>query len=202
MKKPSNFLFFAFHFSLFAFYLQPTFSQSRSEKFRMILHDDWRMQSSRTDSSLTGAQISQKDFPVNSWYKITVPSTIIGGLLANNEYKFDPFYSKNFEKLADDRLDHPWWFRKEFPLPASEKNKNVILKLHGINYKANVWLNGLLIADSSYIKGPFRIIELDITKQIKYMERMCWRSKFSVPLIQTKRRRSCDRLCRLDPLSA
>ena len=58
--------------------------------------------------------------------------------------------------------------RKEFALPASEKNKNVVLKLHGINYKANVWLNGVLIADSSYIKGPFRIIELDITKQIKY----------------------------------
>ncbi|HMD00845.1 MAG TPA: hypothetical protein VKH37_11865, partial [Ferruginibacter sp.] len=37
----------------------------------------------------------------------------------------------------------------------------------GINYKANVWLNGTLIADSTKIKGPFRIIELDITKQIK-----------------------------------
>jgi exo-1,4-beta-D-glucosaminidase len=53
-------------------------------------------------------------------------------------------------------------------LPSSEKNKNVILKLHGVNYKANVWLNGVLIADSSYIKGPFRIFELDISRQIKY----------------------------------
>jgi len=40
--------------------------------------------------------------------------------------------------------------------------------LHGINYKANVWLNGNLIADSIAIKGPFRIFELDVTKQIKY----------------------------------
>src|SRR5436190_20500399 len=132
MKKPSNFLLFTFYFLLFTFYFQPLFSQSRSENFRMILHDDWRMQSSRTDSSSTGTQISQKDFPVKSWYKITVPSTIIAGLLGNNEYKFDPFYSKNFEKLADDRMDHPWWFRKEFELPASEKNKYVILKLQGI----------------------------------------------------------------------
>ncbi len=62
----------------------------------------------------------------------------------------------------------PGGIRKEFALPSSEKNKNVVLKLHGINYKANVWLNGVLIADSSYIKGPFRIIELDITRQIKY----------------------------------
>ena len=142
-------------------------SQGRSESFQMILHDNWTMQSSLTDEA-KGAQVSQKDFPVNSWYKITVPSTIIAGLLANNEYNFDPFYGKNFEKLADKRMDHPWWFRKQFELPASEKNKNVILKLHGINYKANVWLNGVLLADSSYIKGPFRMIELDVTKQIRY----------------------------------
>ena len=143
------------------------FSQSRSENFQMILHDDWRMQSSITEKS-TGAQISQNGFAVTNWYKITVPSTIIGGLLANKEYNFDPFYGKNFEKLADKRLDHAWWFRKDFELPASESNKNVILKMHGINYKANVWLNGVLIADSIAIKGPFRIIELDVTKQIKY----------------------------------
>jgi exo-1,4-beta-D-glucosaminidase len=146
---------------------QQLLGQSRSENFQLILHDDWRMQSSLTDSA-TGAQVSQKNFPVNNWYKITVPSTIIAGLLANNEYNFDPFYGKNFEKLADNRLDHPWWFRKEFNLPTSEKNKNIILKLHGINYKANVWLNGILIADSLYIKGPFRIIELDITRHINY----------------------------------
>lgn len=147
--------------------IQQLYGQSRAENFQMILHDDWQMQSSLTDKA-TGAEVSQKNFPAKGWYKITVPSTIIAGLLANNEYKFDPFYAKNFEKLADKRLDHTWWFRKEFELPASEKNKNVVLKLHGINYKANVWLNGVLIADSSYIKGPFRIIELDVSKQIKY----------------------------------
>ena len=53
-------------------------------------------------------------------------------------------------------------------MPSSEKNKNVVLKLHGINYKANIWLNGKLIADSMQIKGPFRMFELDVTKEIKY----------------------------------
>jgi exo-1,4-beta-D-glucosaminidase len=160
MKKLSFFL-FSIAFT------QQLLSQNRSENFRMILHDDWRMQSSLANKA-TGEQVSKKDFPVSDWYKITVPSTFVAGLLANHEYNFDPFYSQNFEKLADKRMDTTWWYRKEFALPSSEKNKNVVLKLHGINYKANVWLNGMLIADSSYIKGPFRIIELDITKQIKY----------------------------------
>jgi len=154
-------------FFLFPLLCVQQLSGQRTENFQMLLHDDWTMQSSLTDKA-TGAQVSQTNFSAKNWYKITVPSTIIAGLLANNEYPFDPFYAKNFEKLADKRLDNTWWFRKEFELPASEKNKNVVLKLHGINYKANVWLNGVLIADSTYIKGPFRIIELDITKQINY----------------------------------
>jgi exo-1,4-beta-D-glucosaminidase len=99
---------------------------------------------------------------------VSVPTTVIAGLLANKVYDFDPFYGRNFEKLADARLDKPWWFRKEFSLPVTENGKNVVLKLHGINYKANVWLNGTLIADSTQVIGPFRIIELDITKQVNY----------------------------------
>ncbi len=55
------------------------------------------------------------------WYKVSVPTTIIAGLLANKVYDFDPFYGMNFEKLKDPKLDAPWWFRKEFTLPASIK---------------------------------------------------------------------------------
>ncbi|HEX3386162.1 MAG TPA: hypothetical protein VHS53_13275, partial [Mucilaginibacter sp.] len=42
-----------------------------------------------------------------------------------------------------------------------------MLKMHGINYKANVWLNGVKIADSTQTMGPFRIIELDVTKETR-----------------------------------
>ena len=157
----------SFFFFFLAICAGNLFGKNRAESFQLILHDGWRMQSSITDSD-GGAQISQKDYSVKNWYKITMPSTIIAGLIANHVYDFDPFYAKNFEKLADPKLDHTWWFRKVFSLPASQKNKTVILKLHGINYKANVWMNGILIADSSHIKGPFRIIELDVTKHIKY----------------------------------
>ena len=138
-----------------------------TENYRVILKDDWKMQSAVTDAD-PGNKISQTDFQPKNWYSVSVPTTVIAGLIANKVYDFDPFYGENFEKLTDPRLDKPWWFRKEFSLPASENGKNVVLKLHGINYKANVWLNGVLIADSTQIIGPFRIIELDITKHIKY----------------------------------
>ena len=112
-----------FAIALLAFLFQTSFSQTHTENFSMILHDDWRMQSSATDHT-GGDKISGTDFSANNWYPVTVPSTIIAGLLANHVYDFDPFYAKNFEKLADDRFNHTWWFRTAFRLPSSEKNKN------------------------------------------------------------------------------
>ena len=132
----------------------------------VILRNDWRMQSA-TQVTAAGADISRPGFNPAGWYKVSVPTTIIAGLLANKVYDFDPFYDMNFEKLKDPKLDSTWWFRREFTVPQTEKGQACILKLHGINQKANVWLNGMLIADSNRITNPMRIIELDITKYIK-----------------------------------
>jgi exo-1,4-beta-D-glucosaminidase len=147
--------------------VKSAFCQTEEESYRVFLKDTWGMESAVTDTS-AGSKISKAGFKTDNWYKVSVPTTVIAGLIANKVYNFDPFYGKNFDKLGDPRLDKPWWFRKQFELPASENGKNVVLKLHGINYKANVWLNGVLIADSTQVIGPFRIIELDITKHIKY----------------------------------
>ncbi len=141
------------------------FAQS-SENFKMILKDGWQMQSS-TMVTDAGTTISQTGYKTLDWYKVSVPTTVIAGLLANKVYNFDPFYDMNFEKLNDPKLDSTWWFRKEFMIPKSEEGKDVVLRLHGINYKANVWLNGVLIADSNQIVNPFRIIELNVSKNIK-----------------------------------
>jgi exo-1,4-beta-D-glucosaminidase len=133
--------------------------------YSMTLKDDWQMQSS-TKVTDDGAAISEAGYTPKGWYKVEVPTTIIAGLLANKVYDFDPFYGMNFEKLKDPALDLPWWFRTAFTLPATQKDKDVVLSLHGVNYKANVWLNGVLIADSNRVMNPYRIIELNVTKYI------------------------------------
>jgi exo-1,4-beta-D-glucosaminidase len=146
------------------FSVAQAFAQS-SEHFRMILKDGWQMQSA-TRVTDAGTIVSLPGYKTLDWYKVSVPTTVIAGLLSNKVYDFDPFYDMNFVKLNDQKLDSTWWFRKEFTLPNSERGKEVVLKLHGINYKANVWLNGVLIADSNQIVNPYRIIELDITEKI------------------------------------
>ena len=132
----------------------------------MILKDDWQMQSAKRLAD-GGSAISLSGYRTVGWYKVSVPTTVIAGLLANKVYDFDPFYGMNFEKLKDTTLDSPWWFRREFTLSTADKGKDVVLKLHGINYKANVWFNGTLIADSNRIMNPYRIIELDVTKYVR-----------------------------------
>jgi len=149
-------------------FITNAFAQNFPEKkFQWTLHDGWSMQSSMKVSE-KGDAISKQNFTTTEWYNVNVPTTIIAGLLANHVYDFDPFFAKNLEKISGPEFDKPWWFRKEFTLPASEKNKTVTIRLQGINYKANLWLNGVQIADTTLLKGPFRIFELDVTKQINY----------------------------------
>src|SRR5579872_5443056 len=90
----------------------------------LVLTDNWQMQS-ETSVPAAGNAISQSGYSPTGWYKVSVPTTIIAGLLANKAYDFDPFYGMNFEKLKDPKLDAPWWFRREFDLPASQKGKDI-----------------------------------------------------------------------------
>src|SRR5262249_60466621 len=55
-----------------------------------------------------------------------------------------------------------------FPLPAalplSTAATNLWLHFLGINYRANVWLNGQKIADERDVAGTYRSYEFDVTK--------------------------------------
>ena|SRR3569833_2212613 len=105
---------FSITLSLFIF---RAFAQD-AENYRMILKDGWQMQSVTKDAS-PGNVVSQSKFMPKGWYKVSVPTTIIAGLLANKVYDFDPFIGMNFEKLKDPALDKPWWFWLVFSLLAS-----------------------------------------------------------------------------------
>src|ERR1022692_3252965 len=69
--------------ALMIFAVQHVFSQNEeTENYRVFLKDDWKMQSAVTDIS-PGKSISQPGFQTVNWYKVSVPTTVIAGLLAN-----------------------------------------------------------------------------------------------------------------------
>jgi len=145
---------------------------------RLPLDSGWQMQSSAKITG-TGAAISLPGYNAASWYKLSQPETVLAGLVENGVYP-DPTFGQNLRKIPgtsypagfnfsnreipDDSPFHPsWWYRVEFPLPAGAPGDRLWLHLDGVNYRANVWLNGQRIATSDEIAGAYAMHELEIT---------------------------------------
>ncbi|HTW94620.1 MAG TPA: hypothetical protein VMD30_07495, partial [Tepidisphaeraceae bacterium] len=124
----------------------------------------WMMQSSAVARG-SGDQLSRVDVPTSGWYAVEVPCTVMAGLIANGEYP-DIFYSDNLRHVQRSRFAHSWWYRTQFFVPPEVGTGWWQLWLHfkGINYRANIWLNGELIADSKTAVGAYRDLELNITE--------------------------------------
>ncbi|MGB7188833.1 MAG: glycosyl hydrolase family 2 [Acidobacteriaceae bacterium] len=146
------------------------------------LHDGWRLQSA-CKLNAKGDAISAPGFSTKDWISATVPTTVVAAQVAAGVLP-DPYFGdnlrkipgtsypigKNFENLpmaADSPYHCGWWYRDEFTAPATAKNGHYWLHFDGINYRANIWLNGQKIADSSQIAGAYRRYDLDVTKALK-----------------------------------
>lgn len=146
---------------------------------RRELHDGWLVQSS--DSVGTdGAAITSRSYRPKRWYRASVPSTVVGTLVGDGVYR-DPFFGMNLRSLPGmtyaiganfvhtamapgSPFAAPWWFRTTIRVPAAMRGRRLWLQFDGINYRANIWVNGRRLADSSQIAGTYRRYELDVTK--------------------------------------
>ena len=66
--------------------------------------------------------------------------------------------------MPQDLYKQDWWYRTTFTAPAG--HTTYLLELPGINYRAEVWLNGRLVADSTQIVGMHNAHELDVARWI------------------------------------
>jgi exo-1,4-beta-D-glucosaminidase len=150
---------------------------------KFLLKNDWAIQSSKYVKS-DGKSISKTGFPVQGWYPASVPTTVLAALVANKVYP-DPYFGTNINNLPgiitypkrdmpdDSPFKVAWWYRTEFKIPAEFKNMHTWLQFHSINYKANVWLNGNLIADTARVEGAYRLFNLDISSAAAAGENNC-----------------------------
>ena len=118
------------------------------------------------------------------WMSANVPTTIVAAQVAAGVIK-DPFYGMNLRTLPG--MDYPigsmfsnlamldnspykcsWWYRTQFRLPASFSGHSVALHLDGVNYRADVWLNGKQIANKNDIAGTWRVFELNLSSGLLY----------------------------------
>ena len=117
------------------------------------------------DVNLTGVEVSNQRFSTSNWMKATVPGTVLTSLLNNNKVP-DPFYGMNNEKIADVYKTgndyYTYWFVKDFEQKALG-SEQIWLQFRGINYKADVYLNGKKV-NQSVIEGMHLRSHFNITK--------------------------------------
>src|SRR5689334_15085277 len=152
-------------------------SASLAADSKMLLRQGWAIRSS-ADVLETGSSLSAAGFRPTGWYTTTAPTTVFSALVDAKKYP-DPYFGMNlreapgvkygigvnFSNVAmpeDSPFKKPWWFRTDFTLP-DYRGKTIWLGFDGINFRANVWLNGKQIGDSKKIAGAWRLFALDVT---------------------------------------
>ena len=145
------------------------------------LRDGWAIQSS-ADVKDKGEVISTSTYKPQDWYPATVPATVLAALVADKVYA-DPYFGANLRDIPGTRYrvgdlfsnlmmppESPfrssWWYRREFRDPGKLPGRRVWLQFDGINFRANVWLNGSRLADSAQVAGAYRMYEFDITDAV------------------------------------
>ncbi|WP_298689983.1 sugar-binding domain-containing protein [uncultured Sphingomonas sp.] len=109
-----------------------------------------------------GAAISQARFDSSKWYAATVPGTVLTTLVARGVYP-DPAYGLNNFAIPEKLSREDWWYRAGFDLPAEDGDRHHYLLFKGINYAAEIWVNGRQVGT---LKGAFIRGQFDVTRYL------------------------------------
>ena len=121
----------------------------------------WRLQrDSMVEAS--GEALSQPGYADQDWMIATVPATTLSSYW-NDGALPDPNYGDNQNMISDSFFYADFWYRNEFVAPAAN-GKHVWLNFDGINWKADVYLNG---AKLGRIEGGFMRGRFDITGRVR-----------------------------------
>lgn len=150
---------------LSAIYMISCTTKADNHHSRIYLDDGWQLFSSE-DVSEDGATISSIGFNKSMGYQIEVPSTVMHGLMQNNLFP-DIFEPNILEEMDKSPYEVPWWYRKEFKVNDLSDMDFYQVTFEGINYKANIWLNGVQIAHQDSVQGSYGVWNFEITDYLK-----------------------------------
>jgi hypothetical protein len=112
----------------------------------------------------SGEVISSTSFQPAGWHRATVPGTVLTSLVNDGTYP-EPLYGENNrpDRIPDTLCRTTWWYRTVFAPPAAGAGSRIWLNFDGINYLAEVWLNGHEVGT---IKGAFTRGIFDVTSYL------------------------------------
>ncbi len=143
----------------------PRFARPEPPAQEVQLSDGWQLASAR-DVRDDGSAISLEGYRGPNWHDVhRMPATVLQALEDDGTYP-NLYYGKNLaEEVPQDLWRQDWWYRTTFDAPAGHTAYQ--LNFPGINYRAEMWLNGRLIADARQIVGMYVDHDLDVTQWIR-----------------------------------
>ncbi len=122
----------------------------------------WQMQDA-SKVAASPAELSAARFEPSGWYKATVPGTVLTTLVDNHVYP-EPLYGENMRAIPESLNKASYWYRTTVTVPAGYKGRRTSLHFGGVNYAAEIWLNGRKLGT---MKGAFARGDFDITGLVK-----------------------------------
>ncbi|HEX8893530.1 MAG TPA: LamG-like jellyroll fold domain-containing protein, partial [Terriglobales bacterium] len=104
--------------------------------------------------------MSKPGFAAQGWLAATVPGTALTTMIDRGVYP-DSDYGLNNLVIPETLNKQDYWYRNEFKAPKPG-GRRFTLTFEGINYAAEVWLNGQSLGNikGAFIRGMFDVTEL------------------------------------------
>jgi hypothetical protein len=117
----------------------------------------WRIE---RDSLVTGdgAAISKVGYEDKGWLPATVPGAVVSSYWDDGALP-DPNFSNNQLAISDAFFYADFWYRDEFVAPPLPAGRHAWLDFTGVNWKADVFLNGEQLGriEGGFLRGRFDV---------------------------------------------
>ena len=131
----------------------------------LTLNSGWQLQDI-AQVPQGGAFISTPGYlPSSNWQAATVPGTVLTSLVNDGVYP-EPLYGENNrpDKIPESLCRTSYWYRTQFTVAKEYTGKHVWLNFDGINYMADIWVNGRQVGE---IRGAFARGIFDVTALVQ-----------------------------------
>lgn len=135
---------------------------------KALLHAGWYARKAN-EVKVDGSSLSVQPFQREGWLPARVPGTVLTTLLDNHHYPAPEFGLNN--NLIPDIHDvgndfYTYWFVSQFDVKNLQEGRIVWLNFRGINYKAEIFLNGKRVNQDTH-EGMFLRKTFDITNLLR-----------------------------------
>jgi hypothetical protein len=135
-------------------------------KTELVGSNPWKLQggwklAAAPEVKATGAEISTRGFATEHWLVATVPGTVLTTMIDRGIYP-DPDYGLNNLAIPESLAHQDYWYRAEFHGPSAASGQRLTLTFEGVNYAAEVWLNGKNLGGftGAFLRGRFDVTGL------------------------------------------